>query len=301
MRALALLTLFVVAQSTPPLRVGATAVDCCAAAYYAQDAGFFQKQGLNVSLTTLNNGAAVAAAVASGTMDVGISTPMQIAQAVARGLPLTIVAAGSLASGRAPTTTLCVAAASTIARPKDLEGKTIAVSALRTLSDVSVKVWMTKGGADPAKVRIVEMPVSEMAPALERGTVDAAVITEPSLGVAKSTYHVRVLANPGNAIAPQYLAAAWFTTVDFAQQHPDTVKKFAAAIYDAGRWANAHHDRSAEVLGKYAKVEVATLSQMTRVVYPDALRGGDIQPELDAAYAVGALSKAMNASALMTR
>jgi NitT/TauT family transport system substrate-binding protein len=297
----ALLAIVLLAQSAPVLRVGATAVDCCASAYYAQDAGFFEKHGLNVTLSTANNGATVAAAVASGALEIGISTPMQISQAVARGLPLTIIAAGSLASVRAPTTTLCVAAHSAIEGPRDLEGKTLAVSALRTLSDVSVKVWMTKGGADFSRLRIVEMPVSEMAPALERGTIDAAVITEPSLSIALSTYHVRALANPGSAIAPEYLAAAWFTTVSFAQQHPDIVKRFAAAVYEAGRWANAHHDRSAAILAKYAKVDVGILTRMSRVIYPDSLRVDEIQPELDAAYAVGALPRSMSATALITR
>ncbi|HXP94612.1 MAG TPA: ABC transporter substrate-binding protein [Candidatus Binatia bacterium] len=295
------LAALLLAQSTATLRVGATAVDCCAAAYYAQDAGFFQKAGLNVTLTTLNNGASVAAGVASGTMDVGISTPMQIAQAVSRGLPLTIIAPGSLLIARTPTQYLCVAAGSPIAKPKDLEGKTIAVSALRTLSDTTTKVWMTKAGADTSKLRFVEMPVSEMAAALERGTVDAAVLTEPSFSVAKSTYHIKTLGNPAAAIAPRYLTSAWFTTADFAQAHPDLVKRFASAIYDAGTWANAHHDQSAVILGKYAKVDSATLARMTRVVYADALRAEDIQPELDAAYSVGALSRPMNASALITR
>jgi NitT/TauT family transport system substrate-binding protein len=70
------------AQALQNLRVAATPNDTYAEAYYALDTGFFRRAGLNVELTTLNNGAAVSSAVASGAIDVGVSTPVQLANAI---------------------------------------------------------------------------------------------------------------------------------------------------------------------------------------------------------------------------
>ena len=131
--AAALLFVLLVGQTAPALRVGATAVDCCAAAYYAADEGFFRSAGVSVDLATYNNGAAVAAGVASGTLDVGISTPMQIAGAVARGLPFVIIAPGALGTPDAPTTTLCVAGGSPLliaaAAKRGSSGRAVLISA----------------------------------------------------------------------------------------------------------------------------------------------------------------------------
>ena len=59
------------AQGLTPLRVGATANDTYAEAYYAQDLGIFTKAGLAVEITTFTNGAAVSSAIAAGALDVG--------------------------------------------------------------------------------------------------------------------------------------------------------------------------------------------------------------------------------------
>ena len=81
-----------------------------------------------------------------------------------------------------------------------------------------------------------------MGAAVERGTVAAALVAEPSLSVAKAGGKVRELANPFGLIAPQFLLSAWFSTPAFIQKNPALVKAFAAAIHQTGRWANAHHD-----------------------------------------------------------
>ena len=90
------------------LRVGATANDTYAEVYYALDAGLFRKAGLDVEIATLNNSNAIAAAIAGGTLDVGVSTPLQLAIAFLHGVPFKLVAAGALSTTKAPSFVLCV-------------------------------------------------------------------------------------------------------------------------------------------------------------------------------------------------
>src|ERR1700722_12577572 len=105
---------------TQTLRVGATANDTYAEAYYAQDQGFFTNAGLTVELTTFPNGAAISAGVAGGALDVGVSNPVQLANAIVHGVPFVYIAGGALNSTAAPTALLCVAANSPIKTARDL-------------------------------------------------------------------------------------------------------------------------------------------------------------------------------------
>lgn len=285
----------------PVLRVGVTANDTYSEAFYAQDEGFFARAGVTVELTILNNGAAVSAAVASHALDVGISGPLQIAQAVTRGIPFVLVAAGALDTVKVPASEIVVAANSPLRDAKDLTGKVVAVNALRTSSEELFDAWLLANGGDPAKLRTVEMPFSEMGSALARGTVDAAVISEPSRSAALRTGAVREFANPTSAIAPQYLLSGWFATTDVVARNPDAIRRFANAIYDAARWANAHHDESAAVLAKWAKLDLATVRGMVRSPFADALRPAEVQPQLDAALKFGLLPRPVAASEILPR
>ena len=175
------------AQGLATLRVGATPNDTYAQSYFAQDAGFFTRAGLAVELQTLNNGAAVSAAVAAGALDVGVSTPVQIANAVSRGIPFVFVAAGALETPKIPVGLVCVAKNGSVRNAKDLEGKAVAVNALKTLSEVALDLWLSVNGADVTKVHAVEMVFSEMGASIERGNVAAACISEPALSIALKT------------------------------------------------------------------------------------------------------------------
>ena len=135
--------------------------------------------------------------------------------------------------------------------------------------------------------------------ALERHTVDAAVLTEPAYTVAAKEHHIKMFANVNTAIAPVYVSSCWFTTRPFAQAHPEHVRRFARAIYDAQKWANAHQDLSAEILTKYSKLDISLTRSMTRAHYAEQLRAADIQPFLDISVKYGGLSAPVSANDLI--
>src|SRR5665213_3912944 len=70
-----------------PIRIGATPNDGFAEAYYGHDTGIFTKAGFADELTSFSNGAQVSTGVASGAIDVGISSVITLANATLRGLP----------------------------------------------------------------------------------------------------------------------------------------------------------------------------------------------------------------------
>ena len=289
------------AQTAPGIRIGTDPTDTYAEPYYAQDMGFFKTAALTAEVIDLQNGAAISAAVASGAVDVGVSTVVQLAQAIGRGIPFVVIAGGAMYSSKEPTTVLCVAKASAIKTAADLEGRTVAISALKTSSEIGVTAWVAKNGGDVAKVKLVEMPFAQMGPAIAHGTIDAGLISEPSLTIAKAVNDLRVLAHSFDGVSPTFLLSAWFTTQSYAQKNPENVKRFVSATYEAGKWANAHHAETATILAKYSKLELATLRTMARSRMSDGLVLNELQPQLDVALRYGVLPKYVNAADMIAK
>lgn len=289
------------AQAPAPLslRVAATANDTYASAYFAQDEGFFTRAGLNVDLETMNNGAAIAAALSAGSMDVGVATPIILANAFLHGLPVVIVASGALSVSGVTSVALCVAANSPLKTQKDFEGKTIAVNALHTGTEVNLEAWMTQGGSDISKVKLVEITFAAMGPALEAGRIDGAVMTEPAMTVAIGANHAKILVDLDNVIAPVYVNSCWFAMRDFAQKNPEKIRRFQSAIYAAQKWANAHKPESGAILAKYSKMDPDLVRRMHRTTFAETLRVADIQTLLDFSTKHGLLPRPVSAAGLI--
>lgn len=288
-------------QSEPTIRVGITQSDCCVEALYAQDLALFKKAGLNVEVVPFTSVAALGPAVASGTADIGVATIVQIAEGVSHGIPFRIIAAGGIVSRKEPGSALMVAGGSKIDSAKDLVGQTVAVINLKTTAEFALKEWLVQNKVDPATVHTIEMPFGQMGPAVARGTVAAALLSEPSLGIAEARDHVRPIAVPTDTIAKQYMVSAWFTTESFVQAHPDVAKKFARVIYQTARWANSHQAQSGAILAEYAKIDPAVLAKMARVVYADRIDIADIQPVLDLSFKYHAIAQPVSAVAMIAR
>jgi NitT/TauT family transport system substrate-binding protein len=289
----------IVRAQSAAIRVGGLTSDTFAMGYYAQDMGFFSKAGLNVQMLQFNNGSAQAEAAAGGSLDIGAGEATELANGAIRGLPFAIIAGGSLYNTKAPTTLLVVAKNSPIKAAKDLEGKTIAVPALVALTATAVRAWLVENGADLAKVRFVELPLSQQAEAIARGTVDAAHLGEPQLTAGSAL--IQPIAKPYDSIAKQFLISDWFTTKDWLAKNPDAAKRFVAAVYEAQRWANANRDDSMAILAKYAKYDLDRVRGMRRCAYATSCDPRLIQPVLDAGTKYKALPRPFSATDLIVK
>jgi NitT/TauT family transport system substrate-binding protein len=287
------------ADAPAVVRVGATGNDTAAEVYYADDLGMFKKRGIEVQIQNLRNGAAEAAAVAGGALDVGEQNVVSMSHAHERGLPFKFIAPAGEYVSSASTTSMVVAKKSAIKSGKDLEAKTVAVNALGDLTQIGASAWIEKHGGDPAKVKFIEMPAAEIGAAVGRGTVDAGVVPEPSLTMAEDAGQVKVLAQPYDAIGDRFLINGWFASEDWVKKNPATAKKFAEAIYEAGKWANAHRSESAKILDKHSRADAAVIARMRRAVYGERFDPKAMQNVIDAAVRFKALGKSFSAGELI--
>lgn len=279
---------------TPTIRYGGAINDSYAQPFFASDEGFFTRAGLNVDLQTFANAPSIVQAVIGNALDVGTADPIQLGNAFNHGIELAFFAGGGLYQSSAPTTYLCVASSSSVRSVKDLVGQSIAVIALSSTGASALRTWLPANGVDPAQVKIFELPFASMAPALQRGTVAAALIAEPFLSMEKAS--LRPIGDPQSVIGKQFYIAATFATRSWITQNRSLVQSLTRTLYDTARWSNAHHDDSAVILSKYTKLDVAVVRAMTRVAYATSLEPRMVQPVLDFAYKIGSLSAPVKAT-----
>jgi NitT/TauT family transport system substrate-binding protein len=263
------------------IRIGMLPVEATCVAYYAKDNGYFDKAGLDVSIEVNPSSAAVASAVVSGTYDIGYATISTLASAHVKGLPLVIIAPAGIVTPGLVIGGIVAPVRSSIQTAKDLNGKSFAVSGLNTLAEYQPRAWVDKHGGDSSTMRFIEMPLPEIVGALDAGRVDAGYLTEPFLSLGTKRNQVRMLATGNDALAPRYLASAWYTTSAWAEAHPDIIARFAAALAEAGRWANANPAKVVVSVAAHLKVDPVLVGTAMRTTFTDRLVDAQIQPWID--------------------
>ena len=241
------------AQEKPVIRIGTIPTEIAAAVYYARELGYFAKAGFDVTIAPITNGAAVSAAVLSGALDIGFSNPVSLTIAHDRGLPIAILAGAGVHDAKAPTNgIMTVAAASAIKSAKDLAGKTIAVSGLANITNLSARSWLDKNGGDSKASKYIEIPLPQMAGDVLSGHVDAATM-DAAGNEATASAQFRTLGSSFDAIASRFLASLWFTTNDYVQKHPAEARAFAGIVRQASAWANDHPHDAVAIYAKNSK------------------------------------------------
>jgi NitT/TauT family transport system substrate-binding protein len=248
------------AQTLATLNVGAGLIESHAEAYYGAATGQFEKRGLTVSVHTIRNGSAIAAAVASGDLQIGCSTILQLAQARGHGIPYVIIVPGGIHDGRTfHTAEIVVPADSAIASAKELSGATVAVSTLNGLDQLATSVLIDKSGGDSSTTKFVEIPPSAMVEAMSAGRVAATSMQEPELSAAGT--RVRRLGDGLDAIAKVFVTTSWFTTESWLAANKETARRFGEAIVAAGAWSMANPVPAAAILAKYLSFKLPRATQ----------------------------------------
>lgn len=269
------------AQPLPVLRVATNPIENGAEVYYARAMGFFQKAGLDVEIQSIQSGSAVAGAVASNAVDVGFASLVPLAVAHNKNIPFVLIAPGAMWSQAAKNSGLFVAQTSPIKSGKDLNGKTLSTAGLGTLTEYAARAWIDGNGGDASTVKFVEMGYSTMPAALSAGRVDASLLNEPYLQAARKDG--KLIGYPYDFVAKDFLIAGWFTSAKWASDHPDLVRRFAAAMRETAAWANdkANSAKSAEILVRELHLDPALVETMVRVRYGDTLAPTAVQPQID--------------------
>ena len=284
----------------PPatINVGAIPLDTIGTVYYAQDLGYFKNAGLTVNIQTMPGGPQAAAAVASGAIDVSVGPITVIALGHLHGVDFKFIAPAAVVNGNTMTDPLLVAIDSPITKGSDLNGKTIGISGLKSMQQVSAMSWVDTHGGDAKSLKFIEIPFPQMGAALAQHRVDAVTSVEPFATSFKSV--ARPLGNALAGIAPTFMELGYFAPPAWLQANAAVAARFIAVLRQAAVWANAHQKESAEVLVRIAKLDPAVATTMARATYGTApLSPAMIQPVIDASAKYDVIDKTFPASELI--
>ena len=284
----------------PASPVIASTNDSTTSALYAIKAGLFKRAGLNVELSPMASGAAVAAAVAGGSVQIGNSSLLALIEAHAKHVPFTIVGTSAMIEESVLYGALLVRKDAPIRSARDLNDKTLAVPALKDFDSISSMAWIDANGGDSSTVRYIELSSSASVAALADGRIDATILAEPLLTQAMAAGNVRVLGNAFDAISHRYIYIGWFTTEDYASKNRETIERFARVMHDAAVYCNAHPAETAQLIIDFGKLDPKIAHRMARVTFAEYLNPQRIQPLIEAAAKYKAIDKAFDAKELIS-
>lgn len=212
----------------------------------AQQEGLFAKNGLNVTLTPLQNASAEVPALGRQ-FDLLTTTPMDVLHAAQQGLKPVVVEGQTIEATGKESTGLMVSKG--IASVSDLRGKTIAVPGLAGALYGSLIVELHSAGLSASDVKIVQVPFGNMFDQLKSGRIAAALTIVPYTGQMKAAGFTQ-LADPvldltGGHETP---SAMWSAASSWAAANQATITKFRAAQQDALNWINANDAQARQLL-----------------------------------------------------
>jgi len=288
------------AQERRALRAAGPPNDGFKAMYYGERSGIFAKYGLTVDIHAVNNGAAAAAALVGGAVDVAMVNILSLIAAHRRGVPMRMLAANSWVTSERPTMYLLVPKDSPMHSGRDLNGKTVAVPGLADIGSIGTKAWIDQNGGDSQTARFIEVATSAIIPAMLQGRADAASITEPFASQGLATGQLRILSTPLEAIAKRFEAGAYVVMEPFVETNLDTMMRLARGLHEAVLYTNSHFAETVDLVASYSGATPEVIAKSNRFTDPEYIDVRNIQPVIDAMAKYGVIDKGFPAEELIS-
>jgi NitT/TauT family transport system substrate-binding protein len=240
-----LLCLSPVAFSADRVRVGLSSfTPINAAVWIADDKGLFKKHGIDAEVVLMGGASAggVSSLIAGDVQFLG-GAGGAVVSAGLNGADVVMVA--SIVNRGVQR----VMARSDIKKPEDLRGKRVGVTRLGAASHLVLLMMLRAWGMNPNDVQTMQIGSSPaMMAALEKGGIDAAVLTEPTFFFAEDQGY-RVLADLAD-MDIYYLHSMIDTTRAFVRTHRDVALRFLRGYIEGIAFFKKNRKESIDVLAK---------------------------------------------------
>ncbi|MEQ8806761.1 MAG: NrtA/SsuA/CpmA family ABC transporter substrate-binding protein [Rhodospirillales bacterium] len=218
----------------------------------AKDKGFFEKHGLDISVSGFTSGKQCLNAVLGGAAEIATTAEAPTTAAAMSKQPIAFLARMEYSDLKTLT-----AAGSGIKSLADLKGKKIAFTA-GTGSEVYTVALLKKAGLSKSDVKLTNLRPQDMLPALSAGDIDAYNTWEPhvSNGVKAMGAKVAELDTKG-------IYAETFNIVvmkAYLKDNPELVAAFLKALIEAEAWMKANPEEAIATVAKVAGMKADALA-----------------------------------------
>jgi NitT/TauT family transport system substrate-binding protein len=257
-----------VAQTKPPpteLKLALQPLTNYSNILVARDKGFFAEENLNVTWTTVSQGAWTVEAVYGGSVHFGGSGLIEPLIARGNGLDLMLAVANGRIQPQAPdNNALMVRTNDSITKPADLAGKTVAAGLINSPNYIHMVHWLKKAGVDPKSVRFIELPFPQMADALYQNRLDAVWNVEPFVTIMVKSGQARILAHPYQENIPNMDITALYARESWLKANKELALRFKRAVDKATNYFNAAPKAERdEWVAKFTGAKLELVSEMT--------------------------------------
>lgn len=224
-----------VAQAQEKINYG-TAIKLSAVYYLpvlaAQEKGFFQKNGLDVTWVPAQSGPDLQRDLATGAVQMGSSTGATDIPAIAKGVPSVIVASMQPSDDFA----VWVRTNSRFQKPEDLKGAKIGVSRLGGAEHAYGRLVAHGLGLDNGIQFVSTGGVQESVAVLTTGGIDGVVLSPHQMIDLLLQGRVKALVQLEKYEKQPWLSYTVVASKEFVAKEPDTVKRILASLWEADRF-----------------------------------------------------------------
>lgn len=210
--------------------------------YIAKKEGFFEKEGLDVSLVTMEDVKTRMPALAAGRVDLAATTVDAVLTFSSPAHPLVYLFAVDDSRGGDG-----IVARKDIRTVADLKGRKVAFTE-GSVSQFFLGVVLKDAGLTVKDVQALNMTAGDAGAAFVAGKVDAAVTWEPWLSRGKATPHGAVLVD--SAARPGLITDVMVSTKKTLAERPEALKAFYRAWSAAVAWQKANPEAADGIMAK---------------------------------------------------
>jgi len=244
-------------EKTAPISVAVEFMDHAAAAYIAQDKGWFEEEGLDLSAyESYVTGMALASALARGDIEVAYMCLVPAINVYANaGVPIKIVA-GTHRAGYG-----LVVNPDKIKTVEDLEKPDVRIGCVREGGAVDVLLQRTidRYGLDRNGVssRVRRMNPPKQVLAIQTGQLDAAFLPEQWATMAEDLGFRMLLTSQD--VWPDMQGSVLVVKEELIEEHPEIVNRLVKTSQKATDWINQHPDEAAAIMARQLSVTGQTV------------------------------------------
>ncbi|MBI2351102.1 MAG: ABC transporter substrate-binding protein [Deltaproteobacteria bacterium] len=232
------------------IRIGLSSVSALhGAVWVAQEKGLFRKHGIEPEVIVVGGASAGGvSALIAGDVQFLSGAGEAVINANLRGADV-IMVASVLNKG-----VQRLIAHAQFSAPADLKGRKIGITRFGTASHLVLQMMMRKWGMGPGDIQVIQVGSSPAMPAsMEKGGIDAAVLTMPSIFVAEERGY-RVLADLAD-MDIYYLNTMLDTTRWYLRTQRDQATRFIRGFVEGLAFFKKNKQESVEVLRKKLRTD----------------------------------------------
>jgi ABC-type nitrate/sulfonate/bicarbonate transport system substrate-binding protein len=218
----------------------------------AVERGIFTAHGLEIEDVGVLQVGQWITALQSGTLDIASVMTSEALVAIDNGVDIISIAGDTdTYYPEKPHMTFLVKKGSPIKTGKDFVGKKIGISSVVGGCTAGFPIeFMRQDGVEDAinQANLIAVPETSLIDALEQDEVDV-VGTHFIPEVVEKLYgdQYEIVFSDYDILGRQGGDKDWFTTRKFAEEHPDVIRKFVAAIAEVNNWIDENPDEAIEV------------------------------------------------------